>query len=670
MYKKQKLKRYDFCFRRWSRKSYAAFNSMHKTVKMGVMKVGISIIMLSSQNVFAQDTLTTVRGETLDEVVVTGQRNDALSAMVRTIAVITKAEAGPAPVPSLNDLLRSLPSLDLRQRGPLGVQADLSIRGGTFDQTQLLINGINFSDPQTGHYSLDLPVELPAVSRIEVLQGLSAPGAIGGAVNLITGSDDFNTLNLTLSGGRWGYFNLLADATVGDEQFSAYMLAAHRQSEGYAGNTDFRTNNLFSHLRYATAIGRFEAQLGYQDKAYGSNGFYSFRYPNQFEQVRTMLGSLQWQQDLGIFRLSAAAYYRGHTDRFELFRSDPPDWYTGHNYHQTATAGGEARLRAYTFLGETTFSFDIRNEHIYSNVLGEALPAPKPVPFEGDALFTKAAERLLLHAFLSQRITLGRWMAGAGLSYHFSNDFGSRLKLAADLRYNWSRQWASFVAVNQSLRLPTFTDLYYTTATHQGNPALRPEEALTCELGTAVVLPGWRSSLSLFYRKGEHMIDWVYTEGAERSKSLNYSRVDAMGAEFQWQWDRLKAHPGSWLQRLGLAYSFAYVDKAAGALETSYILDFLRHKLTFDVEHLVFFRQLKAAWSFAFQDRAGTYADYYTGAVTSFSPFALLDLKLTWEERRWAFFVEADNLFNTAYFDYAGLPQPECWWQTGVRLKF
>ncbi len=669
MYKKQKLKNYDFCFKRWSRKSYAAFNSMHSVVKMGVMKVGVSIVMLTTQNVFAQDTLTPARTATLDEIVVTGQRESALPNVVRTMAVITRAEVEPAPLPSLNNLLRSLPSLDLRQRGPLGTQADLSIRGGTFDQTQILINGINFSDPQTGHYSLDLPVELAGVLRVEVLQGLNAPGAIGGAVNIMTGGRDFNTVNLTLSGGRWGYFNLSGNATVGDERLSAYISASHQQSDGYITNTDFQTGNIFTHVSYAAPAGRFEAQLGYQDKAYGSNGFYSFSYPNQFEQVRTLLGSLRWQKDIGVFNFSAAAYYRGHADRFELFRNDFPDWYTGHNYHQTTTVGGKALVSAHSVLGETNFSVEIRNEHIYSNVLGEPMPASKPVPFEGDAVFTKEAGRLLLHAFLSQRYSWRKWTATAGLSYHHSNDFGNKFCGAADLRYNWDYHWASFIAINQSLRLPTFTDLFYTTATHQGNPHLLPEEALTGEIGTAFAQPAWRSSLSLFYRKGKNLIDWVYTEGGARSQSRNYSGVDAVGTEFQLQWNNRETHPRSFFRRAGLAYSFTYVDKAPGELETSYVLDYLRHKLTLTAEHELFSPKLKAAWALAFQDRAGTYADYHSGEVRPFDAFALLDLRLNWEEKHAVFFVEINNIFDTTYFDYAGLPQPGLWWLTGVKMK-
>ena len=671
MYKKQKLKKYDFCFRRWSRKSYGAFNSMHKVVKVGVMTVGASIVMLSAQTAFAGDTLAVIRTVTLDEIVVTGQRNDALPNVVRTIAVITKVEVEPAPLPSLNELLRTLPSLDLRQRGPLGTQADLSIRGGTFDQTQILLNGINFSDPQTGHYGLDLPIDLTSISRAEVLQGLSAPGAIGGALNLSTADRKLNTMSLNVAKGAYGYLNVAGDAALGNEKLSALIAASHRQSDGYMANTDFQTNNLFGHLLYATSIGHFEAQLGVQDKAYGANGFYSFKYPDQFEQVRTLLGSMRWKKDFTQWNLSAAAYYRGHLDRFELFRgnSNAPEWYAGHNYHQTAVSGGEAAMKLRTFLGETALSFHIRNEHIYSNVLGLPMAEPKTVPFEGDALFTNEAERLLLHAFLSQSYNWQRWALTAALSYHYSDDFGSKWCLAADLRYNWTPYWTSFVAVNQSLRLPTFTDLYYTTATHEGNPNLQPEEAVTYEIGTAYVRSVWFSSVALFYRQGRNLIDWVYAEGAEKSHSLNYSKVDAMGAEFRLQWNNVKRNPDNFFRRAGLAYSFTRIDKASEALQTSYALDYLRHKLTLNLEHRLFFNQMKAFWQCSFQDRAGTYTDYLSGAVKSFEPFALLNFRLTWDEKQIAVFAELNNIFDTAYFDYAGLPQPGLWWQLGVNLK-
>jgi iron complex outermembrane receptor protein len=664
MRRKTTPRRYDFCFRRWTRKSYGAFASMHKVVKVGVLQTCLSIITMNLLTAFAHDTLSTVRTLALDEVVVTGQRDDALPGVVRSIAVVTRTEVEAAPSLTLHDFLRALPALDLRQRGPLGAQADLSIRGGTFDQTQILLNGVNFTDPQTGHHSLNIPVDPAAIAGLEVMQGLSAPGAIGGAVNIATGARALNTMDIALEGGRWGYSNVSGNAAVGNKKLQAFVSASYRQSEGYIENTDFRTTNFFTHARYFSAVGRFEAQLGYQDKDFGAYGFYSFKYPNQFEHTRTRLGSLRWQHTAGLFNFSATACYRQHNDRFELVRGTA----TGRNDHQTRVGGGEATVGYRSVAGHTSLSAEFRDEQIYSNVLGNDRD-PKPVPFEYGVFFTKAANRRLLRGLLSHTYTYRKFTGTAGVSYHYSNDFDGRFCLAADMRYRWTSSFYSYAAVNQSLRLPTFTDLFYKTATHEANPNLKPEEAVTYELGAAYATSVFKTTASAFYRRGRSLIDWVYVQGADRSQSLNYTRLDAIGAEWQLQWFPAEANRRSFIRVLSLSYGFTYLDKSAGDAASSYLLDYLRHKVNFGMEHLLFFPRLKASWQLAVQDRAGNYVDIDTGRPASFAPFALLNLRVSADLPHAVLFAEANNLLDARYFDYAGLVQPGFWLMAGVRVK-
>jgi iron complex outermembrane receptor protein len=637
---------------------------MHKVVKVGVIQISLSIITMNSLTVFAQDTLTSVRTLALDEVVVSGQREDALPSVVRSIAVVTRTEVEAAPSLTLSDFLRSLPALDLRQRGPLGTQADLSIRGGTFDQTQILINGVNFTDPQTGHHSLNIPVDMAAVAGIEVMQGLSAPGAIGGAVNVTTAGRTLNSMDITLEGGKWGYAHVAGNATVGNEKLHAFVSASHRQSEGYIANTDFRTANFFTHARYFSTAGRFEAQLGYQDKDFGSHGFYSFKYPDQFEHTRTALGSLRWQHTVGLFHFSATAYYRQHNDRFELVRGTT----TGRNDHQNRVGGGEVTADYHSVAGRTGVSVEFRNEQIYSTVLGKDRD-PKPVPFEHHIFFTKEAARQLFRGLLSHTYTYRKFTGTAGVSYHYSNDFDGAFCAAADFRYRWTASWYAYAALNKSLRLPTFTDLYYKTATHEANPNLKPEESVTYELGAGYATSVFNTSAALFYRRGKNLIDWVYLQGAAKSQSLNYTHLDAMGAEWQLQWTPAAVNKKSVVQCLALSYGATYLDKSAGNEASSYLLDYLRHKASLSVTHLLFSSCLKASWQFDVQDRAGNYVDIDTGRPASFDPFALLNVRVTWEAPRVALFAEAHNLFDTSYFDYAGLVQPGFWLMAGMRVR-
>ena len=659
------------CFQRWSRTPYAAFNSMHKLIKIGVLKVSLSIILMCPQCAYAQtDSLTITQMTDLDELLIVGQREDALPLLVRTLVALTRTEIERAPALTINELLRTLPSLDIRQRSPMGIQADISVRGGNFDQTQILLNGVNFSDPQTGHYSLDIPIELSSVTKIEILQGLSAPGAIGGALNIITGGGEKNTANFSFSGGQHAYLSVMGNTTQVSEKWTSFLSASYRESKGYIPNTDFRNTNLYSYIQHHSKIGKWEAQMGYQDKPYGAHGFYSFTYPEQFEHVRTLLGSLRWKKETVFFNFTATAYHRTHFDRFELFRNQAPEWYAGHNYHQTAVSGGEFGMSFNTLFGQTNLSAELRKEHIFSNVLGHAMNSPKPVPFEGDRLYTHEADRTVLRTLFSQLYEYQNIAVNAGLSFHYSNDFGGRFCLAGDVRYKLNRHLLVYMAANQSLRLPTFTDLFYNTATHQANPELKPEEAMVYEVGEKFAKNAWSVSSSVFFRQGKNIIDWVYTEGASKSQSQNYSVVNAAGGGISLQWNpALHNARAVIIRQLSVSYTYTLLNKENTQHTSSYVLDYLKHKVNINMQHLLFFNQLKASWNLTFYDRAGTYVDNISGLATDFRPFVLTDARLAWDATRFTVFAEANNLFCAAYFDYGGLLQPKCWITTGILLK-
>jgi vitamin B12 transporter len=181
-------------FSRWSRKSYAVFNSLGKVIRIAVLCLVSSILVLPCRAQENRDTLITpetISGQALDEVVVSAQLGPVVqSQLMRVVQVISRAEIEQSPVRDLAGLLESVRGIDIRKRGTFGMQADISIRGGTFDQTLILINGINITDPQTGHHNLNVPVDPHSIERIEILQGAGArifgPNAFNGAVNIIT----------------------------------------------------------------------------------------------------------------------------------------------------------------------------------------------------------------------------------------------------------------------------------------------------------------------------------------------------------------------------------------------------------------------------------------------------------------------------------------------------
>src|SRR6056297_3148203 len=191
-------KMYDLViFQKWQRKNYSVFNTLHRVVNIGKLCFTYILIMLTSPNYAQTDTLTISKNIDIDEIIVTSKRSPVVySKLSRIVNSLSEEGINDMPAGNLEDALTHLPGLDIKQRGPEGVQADLSIRGGSFDQNLVMLNGINMNDPQTGHFALNLPVDFSAVDKIEILKGsgsrIFGPNAYSGILNIITRPADTN----------------------------------------------------------------------------------------------------------------------------------------------------------------------------------------------------------------------------------------------------------------------------------------------------------------------------------------------------------------------------------------------------------------------------------------------------------------------------------------------
>ncbi len=246
-------------FRRWGRKGYSVFQSMHKVIRIGFLSTTYLLFAIPSnaqKNLMlaGHDTISTMKNIDVEEVVVNAQRVPvAFPQVSRIVKVIGKAEIQSAPVQSLQDLLRYALNVDIRQRSNLGVQSDISIRGSSFDQVLILLNGININDPQTGHHSLNLPVSLDAIERVEILEGpasrIYGPNAFSGAINIITGSSDQTSLKIRASGGQNGYYDGGLSGTYISGKTTNFFSVDHRNSDGYIKNTDFQLTERTMHQK-------------------------------------------------------------------------------------------------------------------------------------------------------------------------------------------------------------------------------------------------------------------------------------------------------------------------------------------------------------------------------------------------------------------------------------
>ncbi|MDE5707748.1 MAG: TonB-dependent receptor plug domain-containing protein [Alistipes sp.] len=281
------------CFKRWCRKSYAVFASVRRQFNYGVLSVSMSIILLSvtmSAQAQPADSLERCMELQIEQIEVTGVKATPTRSAMTSTSVFNRKAGAAAPVQTLESALRLSPAIDLRERSGRGTQADIMLRGGSFDQTMVMLNGINFTDARTGHQSHSLPVDLDCIAGIDLIDGVSGVGAYAGALNIRTMPLKPRYLRIEAAGGGDGYAygNLSGAVTKG--RFSLFAAGSYRRSDGYVHNTDFENYNAFVRMNYdGTKAGFFDFQAGYQNRAFGSNGFYAAYNPDQWEHTSTAL---------------------------------------------------------------------------------------------------------------------------------------------------------------------------------------------------------------------------------------------------------------------------------------------------------------------------------------------------------------------------------------------
>lgn len=661
-------------FSQWGRKNYSAFQTMHRIVKISVLSV---IYFISTPSVsLATDTETDTTAVKmkydLDEIEVSAQRAPALySQVARIISVMESDEIEAAPVESVQDLLEYIAGVDVRQRGAEGVQADVSIRGGTFDQMLILLNGINITDPQTGHHNLNLPVSLHQIERIEVLEGPAArvygPNAFSGAINIVTKEPEAPKLSFAGALGSFGYF----DANVSGDFFTGklkHLVAVnHKKSNGYIDNTDFKISDVFYSNVLKNEKGKFSFQLGVADKGFGANSFYTPKYPNQYEDTKTLFTSARWASSTK-FHLTPVVYWRRHQDRFELFRSNPPSWYTTHNYHLTNVYGANLNSWLHWKWGKTAVGVEFRSENILSNVLGEDLSSPVKVPGE-NAEFTKSKSRDIYSGFLEHTIYQNNWTISAGLmsNYISGSDLGINLFPGIETSYKVLDGTKIFGSYNTSLRMPTFTDLYYSGPTNVGNPDLKPEKAATLEGGLKMNYKFIQGQWVVFYRKGKNIIDWVKTDNEDLWQPQNLTLVNSLGTEIQAQFNLQQYLGKIFPHKIMLSFFSNHLEKVNREYISNYVLDNLKYKFTGSIDQPIV-RGLVINIKVSFQDREGTYTAFVNGDwgnEVSYNPFCLTNVKVRYHYRKMVLFGSVNNLFDISYNDIGNVIQPGRWFKVG-----
>ena len=679
-------------FRHFSRKGYALFACLGRVVTIGVLSVATLQSASAASDDFSSTTEATDdqhqkvdkeatlddpvidKVEDLDEIEVTGSRAPlALGQAARMVTVLSREEIQAAPVQSINDLLKMAVGVDVRQRGAIGAQTDVSIRGGTQEQIAILLNGINICDPQTGHNAFDLPCDLSDIERIEVLEGpagrIYGTSSLVGAINIVTRDGRSQRSEVRVEGGSFGYLSAAGRAGIGGHSLSA----SYTRSDGYsraksgALNADYEGFKAFwnSHFSILQPEGRSVARnLNYQfawhagitTKGFGSNTFYSAKFDEQFEKTTKLYTALQGDVSTGALHIKPAIYWNRSYDRFELIRGSEEK--VPFNHHRTDVFGINLNSYFDWAAGRTAFGAEFRNEDIVSGNLGEPLNEP-----HGD--YTKGLNRSNLSFHLEHNILLKRFTLSAGFIAikNTWSEMPFTLYPGIDASYRMGDHWKVYASYNSSLRMPSFTELYYSVGGHKADKYLKPEELRAVEAGIRYTSRTITAKASIFHHHARNMIDWVIDTREQDPvwQSVNHTKVNSTGFETS---ARLFIGASRWI----VSYSYINQDKEQEPnIVSQYALEYLRHKLVANTQ-LPLWKQLSLGINFRWQDRVGQYTDF-DGIVQDYRPYALVDARLSWQQPKYQVYLEANNLFDKDYVDFGHVEEPGRWLIMGLHVS-
>ena len=666
----------SFRFKHFSRKGYALFACMGREVLIGTLSVATlshaKAESISIRPEVAEDTLS--RSELrLDEVVVTGSRAPlTLQESAKIVSVITRDDIHRAAAESINDILKLATGVDVRQRGGFGVQTDISVRGGNFDQITILLNGVNISSPHTGHLSADFPVSPEDIERIEVLEGPAArvygTSAFNGVINIVTRQTG-NGAQVHLVGGQYGYAggNASIGATLGT--FHSQLSGGYTRCDGATPNSDFSSTRLF--YQGNATIGsnvKVNGQVGYSYKPYAANTFYGASSTDQWESNERWMAAVGADILLGRIHLSPQLYLNRWYDHYQWHKDNP----AGENFHKVESKGASLNAWMESLLGRTSLGFEVRDERIRSTKLGKLLSedewqATGGHDGENDKFYKYRDQRANVSAFLEHDVLLKQWTVSLGLMANLNDGLDTKWRFypGIDVSYRPTEAWKFFVSWNMGLRMPTFTDLYYSGANIEGNSELKPEKTTDYQIGGRYTTRGFIAEVQGFYSHKKNMIDWVtYNDANKVSDGIFHSvnfQMDNKGAEINLQMlPRQLWGDNALVRKIGVQYSYIYEesDYDVDVIMSKYAMDYLRHKVIVSADSKIW-KNLNLSLSWRWQDREGK----------SNPAYALLDGRLSWDTAKWSAYIDGSNIFDKKYYDYVSILQPGSWFRFGVRFS-
>ena len=602
------------------------------------LRFAFTLLLVATSSIIAQQTQTR---QELDTVLIKSTRIDIpFKENARTIQIITADIIKKSAATNVAELLQQVAGVDIRRRGTAGSQADLYIRGGGFDQTLLLIDGIKMDDAQTGHHTLNAALPIEVIERIEIVKGPAArifgQNAFNGAINIVTKKKLNSTVSANIEAGSFGQLN--GSVTFGKETENTTIIAhiGTLTSDGYRINSDYENYNYFFKGTFNKQKQPINVIATFFDRKFGAQNFYtppSFGL-NEYEETQNSLLGISTTFQSEKFKITPKLYWRRGQDIF-LLQRDNPSFYR--NLHITNKVGAEANASYTSSLGITGFGLDISRVSISSNNLGDR-------------------NRTMVNLFLEHRFKTGNFDITPGVAVTYFSDFKFHAFPGLDIGYKVSDNLRAYGNIGYTYRIPTYTDLYYNDSSTTGNPNLKPEEALAQELGLKYNTNNLYATVSVFNRDADNLIDFIRPNTtATKFEATNIAEVNTKGFEFDANYTfKIKDYN----QSLAVGYTFLEDNIKDQDRDLSrYRLNTLKHHFTTRLRTQLF-------------KNVSQNIIYKHAERTDGQSYNVWDASIIFNFNKFDFTVTANNIFNAEFIETGFVPMPESNVLFGLRYSF